>query len=41
MSYPLLGATLLGVIKRRSFATGAVALLATMAFWGFSVPAAA
>jgi hypothetical protein len=37
--YPLLGLTVIGIVKRRAFATGtAIALVATMALWGFSVP---
>jgi hypothetical protein len=37
--YPLLGLTLIGIVARRAFATGAaIALVATMALWGFSLP---
>lgn len=37
--YPLLGLTLLGIFGRRAFATGsAIALVATMALWGFCLP---
>jgi hypothetical protein len=38
--YLLLVATLLGILKKRAFATGAaIALVSTMALWGVSLPA--
>ncbi len=37
--YPLLGATLFAVLRKRAFATGAaIALVATMALWGLCAP---